>query len=116
MHVRKKKCMSSVHVLTVSHSLTLAGKELEAVRSPRKTEDSQQQKKEPPEPEILLSDGIHFPSHKVHLHVSAGGKGPNCSLLLLAGYRSTAGGWLDNSGSRKRGDITRDYKVMRCNL
>lgn len=73
----------------------------------------------PREPEILLSEGIHFPSHKVHLDVGrgeAGWKGPNCSLLLLVGHRSTAGRWLDISGSRERGDITPDIKVMRRNI
>lgn len=107
--------MSSVHVLTVSHSVSLAERELEPVRSLRRAEDSREQKKEPV---ILLSDRIHFPSHKVHLDVSVGGRGegPNCSLLLLAGYRSTVGGRLDNSGSRKRGDRTRDFKVICRNI
>lgn len=39
--------MSSVHVLTVSHSVSLAERELEPVRSLRRAEDSREQKKEP---------------------------------------------------------------------
>lgn len=97
--------MSSVHILPVSHSVSLAARELEPARSLRRAEDSR-------ETGILLSDAIHFPSHKVHLDVSVGGG----VLLLLAGHRSTAGRWLENSGSRERGDITRDFKVMRRNI
>lgn len=58
--------MSSVHILPVSHSVSLAARELEPARSLRRAEDSR-------ETGILLSDAIHFPSHKVHLDVSVGG-------------------------------------------
>lgn len=43
--------------------------------SPRRAGDVREQQKEPAGDEILLSDGIHFPSRKVHLDVSVGGVG-----------------------------------------
>lgn len=64
-------------------------------------------KRSPREPGILLSDGIHFPSRKVHPGASVGGGGrPKFSPLLLAGYRSTAGRW-----QKKRSNLQSDAEI-----
>lgn len=93
------------------HSVSLAERELEPARSLRRAEDS----RETVGARDFIIKRNSFPvpqSSPGCLGEGEGGEG----LLLLAGHRSTAGRWLENSGSRERGDITRDFKVMRRNI
>lgn len=70
--------------INASNCICLAGGVFQPVGSRWRAKDSWEQRRLW-EPNILLSHRIHFPSHNVHLDVSAG-KWPKFSPVELAGY------------------------------
>lgn len=101
-----------MYTFSVLRSVSLAERELEPVRSPRRAEDSREQEKGACGSPRYYHQTEFISRPTKFTWMSRRGGRVQLQSLVVGGIQKHSREWLDNSGSRKREDRTRDFKVM----